>query len=53
MQVYAHSDVSHVGIGLALAGAIKGYRVIIVLPEKMSDEKVGSFYHCLPLRGES
>lgn len=28
------------GIGLALAGAIKGYRVIITLPEKMSNEKV-------------
>ena len=28
------------GIGLALAGAIKGYRIIITLPEKMSQEKV-------------
>lgn len=28
------------GIGLALAGAIKGYRTIITLPEKMSSEKV-------------
>lgn len=28
------------GIGLALAGAVKGYRVIITLPEKMSNEKV-------------
>ncbi|RKP07013.1 cystathionine beta-synthase, partial [Thamnocephalis sphaerospora] len=28
------------GIGLALAGAVKGYRVIITLPEKMSKEKV-------------
>lgn len=28
------------GIGIALAGAIKGYRVIITLPEKMSQEKV-------------
>ncbi|OZJ06602.1 hypothetical protein BZG36_00436 [Bifiguratus adelaidae] len=28
------------GIGLALAGAVKGYRVIITLPEKMSHEKV-------------
>ena len=28
------------GIGLALASAVKGYRCIIVLPEKMSDEKV-------------
>jgi cystathionine beta-synthase len=27
------------GIGIALAGAIKGYRVIITLPEKMSREK--------------
>ncbi|KAF2763194.1 putative cystathionine beta-synthase [Pseudovirgaria hyperparasitica] len=28
------------GIGLALVGAVKGYRVIITLPEKMSPEKV-------------
>ncbi len=28
------------GIGLALCGAVKGYDVIITLPEKMSNEKV-------------
>lgn len=28
------------GIGIALAGAVKGYNVVITLPEKMSHEKV-------------
>mmetsp|Transcript_51376 Transcript_51376/g.117124 ORF Transcript_51376/g.117124 Transcript_51376/m.117124 type:complete len:430 (+) Transcript_51376:65-1354(+) len=30
------------GIGLCLAGALKGYRVIICLPQKMSGEKVNT-----------
>ena len=30
------------GVGLAMASAVRGYRCIIVMPEKMSDEKVNT-----------
>jgi cystathionine beta-synthase len=30
------------GIGLAMAGAVRGYKCIIVMPEKMSQEKVST-----------
>lgn len=30
----------NMGIGLALAGAVKGYHVVVTMPEKMSQEKV-------------
>lgn len=30
------------GIGLAMASAVRGYRCVIVLPEKNSDEKVNT-----------
>ena len=34
---YIHT---YIGIGLALTAAVKGYRCVIVMPEKMSGEKV-------------
>ena len=29
------------GLGMALAAAVKGYKMIVTLPEKMSNEKIG------------
>ena len=37
------------GVGLAIAAAIKGYRCIFVMPDKMSQEKISTLraYGCL------
>ncbi len=31
---------THSGVGLALVSAVKGYKCIICIPEKMSNEKI-------------
>ena len=42
LRTYLRHTSSISGIGLALVAAIKGYRTIIVMPEKMSNEKVAT-----------
>jgi len=36
------------GLGLALAAAQKGYRLILVIPDKMSQEKISTFVPWAP-----
>jgi cystathionine beta-synthase len=49
LSSFLHSC-SHVsiGIGLSLAAAVKGYKMVITLPEKMSKEKVSILFISSP-----
>src|SRR5271169_1656043 len=39
-QILVEATAGNTGIGLALVAAIKGYRLILVIPDKMSTEKI-------------
>ncbi len=39
-QTLVEATAGNTGIGLALVAAIKGYRIILVIPDKMSPEKI-------------
>jgi cystathionine beta-synthase len=39
-QVIVEATAGNTGIGLALVAAMKGYRLILVIPDKMSSEKI-------------
>ncbi len=39
-DVIVEATSGNTGIGLSLAAAVKGYQIVITLPEKMSNEKV-------------
>lgn len=42
-QLIVEATAGNTGLGLALASRLKGYKLLLVIPDKMSDEKINHY----------